>query len=80
MEGYQWGGRGRRMGEKVQGIISINSRYKIGGVKNSIGNVEAKELICTTYGHNCGGGSGAGGRGCAGRRRIKRRNGTTVIV
>ena len=29
MEGYQWGGGGRRMGEKVQGIRSINSRYKI---------------------------------------------------
>ena len=29
MEGYQWGGGGRRMGEKVQGIRSINGRYKI---------------------------------------------------
>ena len=28
MEGYQWGGGGGRMGEKVQGI-SINGRYKI---------------------------------------------------
>ena len=28
MEGYQWGGGGRRMGEKLQGI-SINGRYKI---------------------------------------------------
>ena len=28
-EGYQWGGGGGRMGEKVQGIRSINSRYKI---------------------------------------------------
>ena len=27
MEGYQWGGG--RMGEKVQGIRSINGRYKI---------------------------------------------------
>ena len=27
--GYQWGGGGRRMGEKVQGISSINGRYKI---------------------------------------------------
>ena len=24
---------------------------KLGEVKNSIGNVEAKELICTTHGH-----------------------------
>ena len=29
MEGYQQGGRGRRMEEKVQGIRSINGRYKI---------------------------------------------------
>ena len=29
MEGYQWGGGGARMGKKIQGIISINSRYKI---------------------------------------------------
>ena len=29
MEGFQWGEGGRRMGEKVQGIRSINGRYKI---------------------------------------------------
>ena len=29
MEGYQWGRRVWRMGEKVQGIRSINVRYKI---------------------------------------------------
>ena len=29
MEGYQWGQGGRRMGEKVQGIRSINGGYKI---------------------------------------------------
>ena len=29
MEGYQQGGGGRRMGEKVQGIRSIIGRYKI---------------------------------------------------
>ena len=29
MEGYQQAGGGRRTGEKVQGIRSINSRYKI---------------------------------------------------
>ena len=28
MEGYQWGG-GERMGEKVQGIRSINDRYTV---------------------------------------------------
>ena len=29
MEGYQQGGGGGRMGEKVQGMRSINGRYKI---------------------------------------------------
>ena len=29
MEGYQWGGGRGRMGEKVQGIRSINGRCKI---------------------------------------------------
>ena len=28
MEGYQWGGGGKRMVEKVQGIRSINGKYK----------------------------------------------------
>ena len=50
MEGYQLGGVGERVGEKVQGIRSINSRYKI-RVKNSTGNVEAKEPISMTHGH-----------------------------
>ena len=41
------------MGEKLQGIRSINGRYKNrqGEVKNSIGNREAKELICMTHRH-----------------------------
>ena len=46
MEGYQQ--------EKIQGIRSINGRYKIdGGVcgRNSRGNGEAIELICTIHGH-----------------------------
>ena len=29
MKGYQQGGGGERMGEKIQGIRSINGRYKI---------------------------------------------------
>ena len=29
MEGYQWEGEGGRTGEKIQGIRSINGRYKI---------------------------------------------------
>ena len=43
------------MGEKVQGIRGINGRYKMGReVKNSMGNGEAKERICTTHGLNDG--------------------------
>ena len=47
------GGDEGEWGEKVQGIRSIIGRYKIdkGEVKNSIGNEEAKELVCTTHGH-----------------------------
>ena len=38
-------------GKKVQGIRSINGRYKIdrGKVLNSMGNGEAKELIYMTH-------------------------------
>ena len=60
------------MGGKVQGIRSINGRYKIdrGEVKNSMGNGEAQELTCMTPGHVLRGGN-AGGRGSAGQRGIK---------
>ena len=37
-----------------------------------MGNGEAKELICTTHGHELKWGS-AGGRGVAGQRRMKGR-------
>ena len=53
MEGYQWGEDRRRMGGEGTG----NKKHKWqvqtrqGEVKNSIGNVDAKELICITYGH-----------------------------
>ena len=55
-------GRGRGVGkrEKVQEISSINGKYKIGKVKNSIGNGEAKELVCTTHGHELKGGMQVG--------------------
>ena len=29
----------------------VGTKNRLGGVKNSTGNVEAKELICTTHGH-----------------------------
>ena len=69
MEGYQWGQGGN--GEKVQGIRSINGRYKIDGeVKNGIGNGKAKELICMTHGHELRWGI-AGQNGVTGWRRAK---------
>ena len=52
MEGYQWGRRKRRMGEWVEGLRSVIGRYKMDGeIKNSIGNREAKELMCMTHRH-----------------------------
>ena len=53
MEGYQWGRGEGRMREKVQGLGSINGRYKNrhGEFKNSVGNGEDKELLCMTHGH-----------------------------
>ena len=45
--------------------------------KNSVGNVEAKELISMTHGH---GGGNVGGRGWAGGSGVKGGNGTTVIA
>ena len=68
------------MGQMVQGISSINSRYKIDGeVKNSIGNGEAKELICTTHGHELRV-EIAGGKGVLGGGGQKGKIGTTVIA
>ena len=42
-----------------------------GEVKNSMGNVEGKELIYMTHGHELRLGENVGRMGCAGRRRIK---------
>ena len=53
---------------------------KWGEVKNSIGNVEAKQLICMTHGHELWGGGNVGGRGYAGWSGVKGGNGTTVIA
>ena len=48
--------------------------------KNSMGNVEAEEFICTTRGYELKGGN-EGWRECAGQRGIKGGgNGTTVIA
>ena len=52
-----------------------------GEVKNSIGNGEAKELLCTTHGHKLKGGN-AGGNGGTRWMGIKgeKKNGTTLIA
>ena len=42
------------------------------GVKNSMGNAEAKELLCMTHGHELRG--IAGGKGHTGQRRAKGEN------
>ena len=47
--------------------------------KSSIGNVEAKELICMIHGHELKAET-VGGRGCAGWRGVKGENGTSVIA
>ena len=50
MEGYQWGGGGEEQGENVQ-KHKWQVQNRQGEGKNSIGNVEAKELICMTHEH-----------------------------
>ena len=62
-------GRGRGENEeKVQGIRSINGRYKVDReVKNSMGNGKAKELICVTHEHELRL-RNEGGRGLKSRR------------
>ena len=51
----------------LQGLISTNwqAQNREGGVKNSIGNGAAKELLCTTHGHELREGI-AGGNGVTG--------------
>ena len=59
------------MREVVRGIGSISGRYKTDGeVKNSMGNGEAKELVCTIHGHELEGGE-CGWEGGTGWRGIK---------
>ena len=55
-------------------------RKQTGDDKNSIGNVEAKELICMTQGNELRGGGDVSGRECARQREKKGVNGTTVIA
>ena len=82
MEGYRQGKGEGRMVEKVQGIRSIIGRYKIDrGRLNSIGNGEAKELICKTHVRELNRGNARGRLGTGWRGRKERKtNGTTIIV
>ena len=74
MEGYQWGGE---WGEWGKGTGNKKHKWQVrnrqGKVTYSIGNGEAKELICTTHGHELRVGGNAGGRGDTGQKRIKGR-------
>ena len=70
MEGYQQG-----RGEGEQGKDTGNKKHKwqvqnrLGEVKNSIGNGEAKELICMTHEHELRWGRMLQGMGVPGRGR-----------
>ena len=62
IEGISRGGGGERGGkgtENKQHKWQVENRQ--GEVKNSIGNVEAKELICMTHRHELKGGMWVGG-------------------
>ena len=63
------GERGRKGTENKKHNWQVQNRQ--GEVKNSIGKIEAKELICTNHGRELRGVENAGGRGCAGQRGIK---------
>ena len=71
------GGEGGKGTENKQHKWQVENRQGEG--KNSIGNVEAQELICMTHGHELQGGN-VGGRGCAGWSGAKGGNGTNVIA
>ena len=63
MEGYQ---RGTGVGDKGgKGTGSKQHKWQVenrqGDLKYNIGNVEAKELICMTHGHELKGGMWVGG-------------------
>ena len=69
MGGFKRGGRGGEWG-KGTGIKKHNrqAQNRQAEVKNSIGNGEAKEFICTTHGHELRHGGNAGEREGAGQR------------
>ena len=72
MEGYQQGGGGGRMREKVQGIRSINGRYKInrGRVRIVWEMEKPKNLYVQPIDMNEGGGNAGRRRGRKGRKKM----------
>ena len=88
-ESQKWRSHGglslKRGREKNGGKGTGNKKHKWqvenrqGEVKNSIGNVEAKELIYTTHGRELKRGTWVGG-GVQGGGEGRRENGTTVIA
>ena len=64
IEGYQ--GKGRNGGKTGNKKHKWQVQNRQGGVKNSIGNGEAKKLVCQTHGHELRGGGNAGGSGVQG--------------
>ena len=78
ISGKEEGGNGGKGTGNMQHKWHLENRQE--EVKNSIGNVEAKELICVTHGCELSGGEwwwegGSGQKGIKGRK-----NGTTVIA
>ena len=61
MDGYQWGENGEKGTGNKKHEWQVQNRWW-GAVKYSIGNGEAKELICMTHGHELMWGND-GGRG-----------------
>ena len=80
MEGYQWVGEG---GNGGKGTGNKYHKWQIqnrqGEVKNSMGNVEAKEHVYMMHGHELRWGN-AGGRGVQGGGEKRGGNGTTVTA
>ena len=75
---------GKRTGENEEkGTGNKKHKWEVenrqGEVKNSIGNGEAKELICTTRGHGLRAGISGRNQG-TGWRGAKGKNGTTMIA
>ena len=68
MKGYQQGREGGKGTENKQHKQQVENRQGEG--KNSIGNIEAKELISMTHGHELQGGN-VGERGWVGWSGVK---------